>query len=258
MANGVGNWVAESCTTIGTGDLLLTGNNLGYSKFSSSMSAGTVWYEVYEGNNKEVGLGTFDGDSTIERTTIHATLVGNVYDNSNPSPLSLNGSSIVVCTFNAEAYTELYNHTINTSNPHSVTKAQVGLGNCDNTSDVNKPISTATQTELDLKTEWEESYTLRRFDYGHIIRHGTSLYVANKTTYGSPTTSAADWDLMVSDGVNDVNNIYDGFDSTATDQALSANKGKELYDLFMADVAIDGGFSNSVYTAQQVFDGGNA
>lgn len=45
----------------------------------------------------------------------------------------------------------LTSHTGNTSNPHSVTATQVGLGNCDNTSDVNKPISTATQTALDLK-----------------------------------------------------------------------------------------------------------
>ena len=36
-------------------------------------------------------------------------------------------------------------------NPHGVTATQVGLGNVDNTSDVNKPISTATQTALDLK-----------------------------------------------------------------------------------------------------------
>lgn len=42
-------------------------------------------------------------------------------------------------------------HIANTSNPHSVTKAQVGLGNCDNTSDADKPISTATQTALDTK-----------------------------------------------------------------------------------------------------------
>ena len=50
----------------------------------------------------------------------------------------------------AEA-SDLTAHTGNTSNPHSVTKAQVGLGNVDNTSDVSKPISTATQTALDGK-----------------------------------------------------------------------------------------------------------
>ena len=42
-------------------------------------------------------------------------------------------------------------HTANTSNPHSVTKAQVGLANAENTADAAKPVSTATQTALDLK-----------------------------------------------------------------------------------------------------------
>lgn len=44
-----------------------------------------------------------------------------------------------------------YDHTALTDNPHAVTKAQVGLGNCDNTSDLAKPISTATQAALDAK-----------------------------------------------------------------------------------------------------------
>jgi hypothetical protein len=47
----------------------------------------------------------------------------------------------------------LTSHTSNTSNPHSVTKAQVGLGNADNTSDANKPVSTATQTALNAKQD---------------------------------------------------------------------------------------------------------
>ena len=45
------------------------------------------------------------------------------------------------------------NHIASTANPHSVTKSQVGLSNVDNTSDVNKPISTATQTALDGKVD---------------------------------------------------------------------------------------------------------
>lgn len=42
-------------------------------------------------------------------------------------------------------------HIADKNNPHEVTKAQVGLGNVDNTSDLDKPISTATQTALDTK-----------------------------------------------------------------------------------------------------------
>ncbi len=45
----------------------------------------------------------------------------------------------------------LTSHTGNTSNPHSTTASQVGLGNVTNTSDANKPVSTAQQTALDLK-----------------------------------------------------------------------------------------------------------
>lgn len=41
----------------------------------------------------------------------------------------------------------LSNHTSNTNNPHSVTKVDVGLGNCNNTSDLDKPISTAVKNK---------------------------------------------------------------------------------------------------------------
>ena len=47
--------------------------------------------------------------------------------------------------------TEVAAHASLTTNPHSVTAAQVGLGSVDNTTDVDKPVSTATQTALDAK-----------------------------------------------------------------------------------------------------------
>lgn len=45
----------------------------------------------------------------------------------------------------------LNNHIQDYQNPHKVTKDQVGLSNVDNTSDADKPVSDATQTELDKK-----------------------------------------------------------------------------------------------------------
>jgi len=44
-------------------------------------------------------------------------------------------------------------HSQDFNNPHSVTKSQVGLSNVDNTSDLDKQISTATQSALNLKLE---------------------------------------------------------------------------------------------------------
>lgn len=46
---------------------------------------------------------------------------------------------------------DLNTHTSDTNNPHGVTKEQIGLGNVDNTSDMDKPVSTATQEALDSK-----------------------------------------------------------------------------------------------------------
>jgi hypothetical protein len=44
-----------------------------------------------------------------------------------------------------------YDHSQTSGNPHGTSKADVGLGNADNTSDANKPVSTAQQTALNAK-----------------------------------------------------------------------------------------------------------
>lgn len=44
-------------------------------------------------------------------------------------------------------------HQNNVSNPHTVTKAQVGLGSADNTADADKPVSTAQATAIGLKID---------------------------------------------------------------------------------------------------------
>jgi len=46
---------------------------------------------------------------------------------------------------------QLEGHINNKENPHNVTKAQLGLENVDNTSDMDKPISTATQEALNAR-----------------------------------------------------------------------------------------------------------
>lgn len=48
---------------------------------------------------------------------------------------------------------DLSTHINDTNNPHSVTKAQVGLSNVDNTSDANKPVSSDVQDALDDKQD---------------------------------------------------------------------------------------------------------
>lgn len=58
--------------------------------------------------------------------------------------------------------TNLETHINNKSNPHEVTKDQVGLDQVDNTSDANKPISTATQNALNSKFNASDGNALKQ------------------------------------------------------------------------------------------------
>ena len=58
--------------------------------------------------------------------------------------------------------TNLETHINNKSNPHEVTKVQVGLGNVDNTSDANKPISNATRNALNSKFNASDGNALKQ------------------------------------------------------------------------------------------------
>ena len=71
--------------------------------------------------------------------------LGNVNNTSDANkPVSTAQAAAIADAKQAGTYAQqLANaHIARTDNPHSVTKAQVGLGNVDNTSDINKPVST--------------------------------------------------------------------------------------------------------------------
>lgn len=74
--------------------------------------------------------------------------IGRVYVGTGSSNVML-AKKIEVDTVDSKADA----HIAKVDNPHGVTKAQVGLENVDNTADIDKPISTAVQTALDLKAD---------------------------------------------------------------------------------------------------------
>lgn len=84
------------------------------------------------------------------------------------------------------ANANIQSHISSTSNPHSVTKAQVDLGNVDNTSDADKPVSTATQTALNGKQDLgQNKFTAVvgeafEADRTFAVRWGTGAESANK------------------------------------------------------------------------------
>lgn len=105
------------------------------------VSAGTLGYTpVNKAGDTMTGDLTMSGSSTV-------VLARNPSTNLEAVPRQyLDAAVSTLATQSA-----LTTHTGNTSNPHSVTAAQVGLGNVNNTSDAAKPVSTAQQTALDLK-----------------------------------------------------------------------------------------------------------
>ena len=145
------------------GDVILKTSELeNDSDYTTNLKLNQERDERISGDNLKL-----DKPTTSGTTTTHPNIVG-VDDLGNSAKLkatdfgkvkSVNGKEgdVILKTSDLENdsdYTTnstLTAHTSNKSNPHNVTKEQLNLGNVDNTSDLNKPISTATQTELNKK-----------------------------------------------------------------------------------------------------------
>ncbi len=107
--------------------------------------------------------------------------VGNVVDITNATK-----ETLVVGAFEATSAT--FSGTVS-----GITKSMVGLGDVDNTTDANKPVSTATQTALDLKSNAlvtidaeTESYTLILANQDQMVE----MNVGSANTLTVPTNSS--------------------------------------------------------------------
>lgn len=65
----------------------------------------------------------------------------------------------------------------------TLTKASVGLSNVDNTSDLSKPVSTATQTALDLRVPYTGASTTIDCNRQGIVNYNKAINVQTGTTY---------------------------------------------------------------------------
>lgn len=83
----------------------------------------------------------------------------------------------------------------------ALVKSDVGLGNVDNTSDINKPISTATQTALDDKVDKVSEKVLSSNDYTNTEKTD-ALIVHNITNYTAMSGIVAGGDIVLTGGIN--------------------------------------------------------
>lgn len=117
---------------------------------------------------------------------------------------------------------KLNTHVLDYNNPHKVTKAQVGLGNVDNTSDLNKPISTATQKALDGKLDKvdiiiPDGKVTRYTNMGGIYTGSHTGYIVIKIPITAPTPFFdLTLNLFTSQKAENIKLYISGYSSTST------------------------------------------
>ena len=116
--------------------------------------------------------------------------------------------------------TKVNQHIANKSNPHAVTKTQVGLGNVNNTSDADKPVSTAQATAIaDAKAAGTAAQTsinshAGRRDNPHVVtRAQLSLATTDQVVFAKTTAPSGFFkessDVRLKSNIKDLNHTLE-------------------------------------------------
>lgn len=222
----------EPTETVDTGEAYfwLEGTSLKYKDDTQTvytLSSGVTPEEVQDivgsfitsGNNRITAVYNDAGDSFVI-TLVEANIVHQ----------NLSGAG-------TNTHAQIDAHIANTSNPHSVTKAQVGLSNVDNTSDLDKPISNATQSALDLKVDENSpitgaTKTKITYDSKGLVTAGAD---ANLTDLGDVTVASPQLDQILkyngTEWVNATQTTNVNAGAGVTYFLTSASSGISIYDI---------------------------
>jgi len=132
-----------------------------------------------------------------------------------------------------------YDHISNKSNPHGVTKAQVGLGNVDNTSDANKPVSTATQAELDKKVDKVSGKGLSTNDFTNTYKSNVDANTSARHTHSNKDTLDATTAPFTTELKSKLDGISSGANKITVDSALSSSSTNPVQNK-VVKAALDG------------------
>lgn len=148
----------------------------------------------------------------------------------------------------------LHEHISDKTNPHNITKDQLELENVDNTSDIDKPVSTAQQNALDTALSTHNTSDSSHNDMRLIISGLTTrlnaLADSDDTTLDqlSEIVAYIKNNKSIIDGITtskvNVSDIIDNLTTSSTDKALSAKQGQILKEMINSLTKEDIGLGN--------------
>lgn len=138
-------------------------------------------------------------------------------------------------------------HLASTSNPHSVTKAQVGLGSVDNTADTAKPVSTAQQTALDGKAATSHTHGLSGLTATGT--KDTTTFLRGDNTFAVPPTGGTPSDATT--GAKGIVQLSGDLGGTAAAPVVVRRSplGGHVSLTYAATVTIDAATGNNFYVS---------
>lgn len=149
-------------------------------------------------SNTLAEIASTPGQIIVQAEEPESPAVGDLwYDIDDPDSFSTGGTTdhTLLTNIGTNTHPAIDTHLASISNPHTVTKAQVGLGSADNTTDAAKPVSTATQTALNAKAATAHAHaaadvtsgTLATARLGSGAASGTTILYGDQTWKTAPT-----------------------------------------------------------------------
>ena len=122
------DWILQAVTSSGTGALTLGAAESGHIRFGDRFTDDypiqnvpyTVVFQVGDDKRRETGLGTLTSATSLNRTTILATLANGVLDRTSPTPLDIQAGAVVYCSLSEETYNQHWAETVD--NRNNITK----------------------------------------------------------------------------------------------------------------------------------------
>lgn len=168
-----------------------------------SIDNGLSWTPV-TGSEKLVEWGQIQGDilnqadlqailhDMSEDIDANITLVNTLSGKVSQIELDYQNLTQSYTEFKNQIQSDLTTHIDNKQNPHNVTKTQLGLGNVDNTADVNKPLSTAQKNYIDTEIAKVVPAASMRVGYGNSNSYNDFIADAGHNTLFILDNSATD------------------------------------------------------------------